>query len=90
MSDRDVELAVDELAEAHSGEAFAEAVRRYSATLGEDDREELKAVLLERARLLEDAVEERFRARGWMRRTFNLLEEIGREDRSPRGNRRNR
>ena len=90
MSRSELERTVDELAEAHGGEAFAEAVRRYSETLGDDEREELKQVLLGRARLLEDAVEERFRARGWMRRTFNLLEEIGREDRSPPSNRRQR
>ena len=91
MPDRtELERRVDELHREHSGKAFAEAVRRYSETLGEDEREELKQVLLGRARLLEDAVEERFRARGWMRRTFNLLEEAGREDRSPPSNRRQR
>lgn len=86
----ELERRVDELAGLHSGEAFAEAVRRYSGTLGDDGREELKTVLLERARLLEGAVRERAEARGWIRRTFNLLEEIGRVDRSPRGRLRDR
>ena len=85
-----LEHRVDELARRHSGRDFAEAIRAYSATLDEEAQEELKQVLLGRARLLEDAVEERLRARGWMRRTFNLLEEAGREDRSPPSNRRQR
>jgi hypothetical protein len=70
MSRAELERQVDELAEAHSGKAFADAVRRFSETLGAEEQEELKAVLLERARLLEDAVEERFEARGWFRRMW--------------------
>jgi hypothetical protein len=69
---------VDELAEAHSGEAFADAVRRYAGSLAEEEREELKAVLLERARLLEDAVEERFKVRGWFARTLERVEDAER------------
>jgi hypothetical protein len=70
MSRRELEQRVDELAEAHSGKAFADAVRRWSETLPADEQEELKGILLERARLLENAVEERFEARGWFRRMW--------------------
>ena len=70
MSRRELERRVDELAEAHSGTAFADAVRRWSETLCPDEQEELKGILLERARLLEDAVEERFEAQGWFRRMW--------------------
>ena len=35
-------------------------------------------VLLERARLFEDAVQERYRHRGWLRRMLDKIEEIER------------
>ena len=89
MSRRQLQLAVDQLAESHSGEAFAEAVRRYSEGLDEEERQELQSVLLERARLLEDAVGERFKARGWMSRMFARIEELERR-RSPPHNRSDR
>lgn len=80
MSPRaELERRVDELAEAHEGAAFAEAVRGYSETLPASEREELKTVLLKRARLLESAVGERYEARGWLRRTLARLD--GRETR---------
>ena len=41
---------VDELASEHEGRAFVEAVERFAAELGEEDREALGRVLLERAR----------------------------------------
>lgn len=70
MSRRELEQRVDELAETYSGKAFADAVRRWSETLPADEQEELKRILLERARLLEDAVEERVEAQGWFRRMW--------------------
>ena len=85
----ELERRVDELAETHSGKDFAQAVRRLSGELDQDEREELKAVLLERARLFEDAIGERFRARGWMQRTLARIEEIEGRLRSPPGNRKN-
>ena len=85
MSRRQLEEAVDQLAEQHSGEAFAEAVRRYSAGLDEEEREELQSVLLERARLLDDAVDERFKARTWLSRMMQRIEELERRRRSSRG-----
>lgn len=72
----ELELRVDELAAEHAGEAFAAAVRRYSEQLDEDARAELKAILLQRARALEDAVGERFEAKGWLRRTFDRMADV--------------
>lgn len=80
----ELERRVDELAEAHEGRAFADAVRGYAETLGEPDREELKLILLARARVVEDAVAERFEVRGWMARTLQRLEELERRRSPPR------
>ena len=71
-----IEQRVDELAAEHSGTEFAEAVRVYAEGLAEEEREVLEAVLLQRARALEDAVSERFEAKGWMRRTFDRLSDV--------------
>jgi hypothetical protein len=76
----ELERRVDELAETYSGEAFADAVRAFSESLSEHERKELGGLLLERARLLEGAVEERYRAQGWRRRILARLEQLGRED----------
>ncbi|MBA2384623.1 MAG: hypothetical protein H0V68_08190 [Actinobacteria bacterium] len=62
---------VDELAEAHSGRAFADAVRAYSEELDDESREQLKHVLLERGANLDQAVMERVDARGWFRRQWD-------------------
>ena len=70
MSRADLERRVDELAESYSGEEFADAVRRLSDDLPPEQQEELQSILLEKARLLEDAVEERAEARGWFRRMW--------------------
>ena len=78
MSRVELERRVDELAEEYSGEGFADAVRRYAETLDGDERAELEAVLLERARLFDDAVAERYRHRGWLRRMLDRIEEIER------------
>ncbi len=78
MSRRELERRVDELAQEHSGEAFAEAVRRYSETLDAAEQEELQSVLLDRARLLEGAVDDRYQHRGWLRRVLAQIEELER------------
>ena len=79
MPDRaELERRIDALAEEHSGEEFADAVRLYAETLNGDDRAELEVVLLERARLFDDAVQERYRHRGWLRRMLDKIEEIER------------
>ena len=89
MPDRlELERRVDELHGEHSGKAFAEAVRRYSDTLAPDEREELKAVLAEKARAEQNAVAEIGIPRGYFRRLYRLarLERQG----PPRDNSRNR
>ena len=70
-SRRELELRVDELARQHSGRDFAEAIRVYSATLDDDEQEELKRVLLERAADFDQAVMDRIDARGWFRRQWD-------------------
>ena len=71
MTRADVTRRVDELAEAHSGRAFADAVQAYAAELDEESREELKRVLLERGANLDQAIMERVDARGWFRRQWD-------------------
>jgi hypothetical protein len=73
MSRSELERRVDELAARYEGQAFAEAVRRLSDELDEDDREVLKAILLTKARAFEDAMDERFEAKGWIRRQLGRL-----------------
>ena len=88
-SRRELEQRVDELATQYEGVAFADAVRSYSNGLDEEERELLKAILLQRARALEDAVDDRFEAKGWLRRTFGRMADTERKERSGRGGRGN-
>ena len=46
-------------------------LERFAAALTEEERELLQAVLLERSGVFHDAVEERFRARSWLRRQWD-------------------
>lgn len=69
----ELEQRVDQLAAEYEGAAFADAVRSYSDGLDEEAREELKVILLRRARALEDAIGDRFEAQGWLRRTFGRM-----------------
>ncbi len=83
----ELERRVDELAAQYDGQAFADAVRRYSDQLDEDAQDELKTILLSRARAFEDAVDDRFEAKGWLRRTFGRMadgERSGRDGGGPR------
>ena len=73
-SRRQLEERVDELADEHSGKAFAEAIRVYSETLAEAEQEELKQVLLERAANFDQAIMDRVDARGWFRRQWDRAE----------------
>ena len=84
-SRRELEQRVDELAAELKGAEFAEAVRVYSEGLDEREREELGAILLLRARALEDAVGERFEAQGWFRRTLGRIGDVERGMRERRG-----
>ena len=68
---RELEERVDELADEHSGKAFADAIRAYSETLTETEREQLKHVLLERAANFDQAIMDRVDARGWLRRQWD-------------------
>jgi len=70
----DLARRVDELALEHSGAAFAEAVRRYSDTLDPAEREELKAVLTEKAWAQQNPVEESAVPRGYFRRLFRMAQ----------------
>jgi hypothetical protein len=67
----EVERRVDELAAAHSGRAFADAVRAYAEELDDESREQLEQVLLERGASLDQAVMDRVDARGWLRRQWD-------------------
>jgi len=69
-----LERRVDELAREHSGRAFADAIRAYSATLDDRAQEELKEVLLERAGDFDQAIIDRVDARGWLRRQWDRAE----------------
>ena len=73
MRREELERRVDELSAQHDGAEFADAVRRFSEELDEPEREELKAILLQKARAFEDAMDERFEAKGWIRRQLGRL-----------------
>ena len=62
---------VDDLAEEHSGRAFAEAIQDYSATLDEASQEELRQIVLERAANFDQAIMERVDTGGWFRRQWD-------------------
>ncbi|MDX6439657.1 MAG: hypothetical protein QOF45_2240 [Gaiellaceae bacterium] len=62
---------VDELADEHSGRAFAEAIRAYAETLDEASQEELRQIVLERAANFDQAVMDRVDAGGWLRRQWD-------------------
>ncbi len=71
MTRQDVARRVDDLAGLHSGRDFAEAIRAYAETLGEEARAELEQVLLARAADFDQAIMERVDARGWLRRQWD-------------------
>ncbi len=85
MTRAELEARVDELAVEHEGAAFADEVRRFSEELDDREREELKAILLVKARALEDAVDERFEAKGWFRRTLGRIGDVERGSGRERG-----
>ena len=66
-----MERRVAELADEHSGQAFAAAIVALAAELDAEDTEELKQILLERAANLDQAVMDRVDARGWLRRQWD-------------------
>jgi hypothetical protein len=70
----ELERRVDELAAQHSGEAFATAARAYADSLDPAAREELGAVLLERAGGPEEALRRQWEERSWLQRALRRLE----------------
>jgi hypothetical protein len=71
MSRAELEQRVDELSRQLSGRAFAKAVQAYFDELDPDSQEELRAILIERAANLDQAVMDRVDARGWVRRQWD-------------------
>jgi hypothetical protein len=71
MSRAEIAHRVDELAQEHSGPAFAEAIQAYSAILDEASQEELREIVLERATNFDQAVMERVDTGGWFRRQWD-------------------
>lgn len=67
----EIERRVDELAEEHSGRAFAREIQAYAQTLDERSRQTLEEVLLERAASFDQALMDRVDARGWLRRQWD-------------------
>ena len=67
----DLERKVDELAEQHSGQAFADAIKALAAGLNDDEQELLKEILLERGANFDKAVMDRVDARGWFQRQWD-------------------
>jgi hypothetical protein len=67
----ELERRVDELAEQHSGRAFADAVKELAAELDSGDAELLKEILLERGANFDKAVMDRIDARGWFHRQWD-------------------
>ena len=71
MSRVEIEQRVDELASEHSGAAFVDAIRAYSATLDETSQEELRQIVLDRAANFDQAVMDRVDTGGWFRRQWD-------------------
>jgi hypothetical protein len=67
----DLERQVDALAELHSGQAFAHAIKALSAGLNGYEAELLKEILLERGANFDQAVMDRVDARGWFQRQWD-------------------
>jgi hypothetical protein len=67
----DLERRVDELAEQHSGQAFADAIKALAADLNGDEEDLLKEILLERGAKLDKALMDRVDARGWFQRQWD-------------------
>jgi hypothetical protein len=72
MEREEIAARVDELARVHTGPSFVAAVEELAGGLGQEERDVLGAVLLERSRALEDAADQRANAKGWIRRTLSV------------------
>ena len=67
----DLEQRVDELAEQHTGPAFADAIKALAAGLNGDENDLLKEILLERGANFDKALMDRVDARGWFQRQWD-------------------
>ena len=77
-SRRDLEDRVNVLRERYDGDAFAAAVAEFSGELGPEEQEDLREILLQRSRdyaVRNSALEERFDRGGWLKRTFDKLDQ---------------
>ena len=83
MDRADLEQRVDELAELHSGQDFADEIKALAADLNGDEAELLKEVLLERGANFDKAVMDRVDARGWFQRQWDKASGSG-SDSDPR------
>ena len=79
MSRAELEDRVDELAEEHSGQAFAQAIQELAAGLDADETTLLQEILVERAVNFDQAVMERVDARGWLQRQWDKATKPQRE-----------
>ena len=73
----DLEQRVDELAELHSGQDFADEIKALAADLNADEEELLKEILLERGANFDKAVMERIDARSWYQRQWDKAAGLG-------------
>jgi predicted site-specific integrase-resolvase len=80
----DLEWRVDDLAQQHSGRAFADAIKEIAADLNGDEKELLQQILLERGATFDKAVMDRVDTRGWFQRQWDKAAGSGgdRESRS--------
>jgi hypothetical protein len=79
----EIEVCVDEIRAAHPDrDDFVRAIREFSETLGDEDREVLGRVLLEREPTTGgfDVLDRRIDEGGWIRRTMRKAET---QDRRP-------
>jgi hypothetical protein len=67
----ELEFAVDELAQKHSGRDFADAIKALAAELNGDEMELLQEVLLDRGARFDKAIMDRVDTRGWFQRQWD-------------------
>jgi hypothetical protein len=67
----ELEFAVDDLAQKHSGRDFADAIKALAAELNGDEKELLQEVLLDRGARFDKAIMDRVDTRGWFQRQWD-------------------
>ena len=71
MNRAELEWRVDDLAEQHSGRAFADAIKELAEGLNGDEKQLLPQILLDRGASFDQAVLDRVDARGWFQRQWD-------------------